>query len=156
MSFIRNRHERLFVARRPVAALFAAVLAIGLLAGCGEDEAAPPAAGEALPTWLESVEPEPGEESAVLRRVEVNYNLQTDGENVRLSVDGTDVTAYADFGREENVGGPGRLVYDFEGNRDVVRLGPGEHTATVELVRLEDLGEQPQVLDTFSWSFTIQ
>ncbi|CAN5817085.1 hypothetical protein BH23ACT12_BH23ACT12_03150 [soil metagenome] len=159
MRFIhrRHRHERTVPARHPLAAAsFAAMIAIALLAGCNADEATTPAAGEALPSWLVSVDPEPNEQSAVLRRIEVNYKLQTDGENVRLSVDGTDVTSYADFGREQNVGGPSSLVYDFEQARELVSLEPGEHTATVDLVRLEDLGEQPQILDTYSWSFTIQ
>ncbi|MEX0789952.1 MAG: hypothetical protein WD178_04170 [Actinomycetota bacterium] len=159
MRLVRNRHRRrrTFAGPRPPAtALLAALLAVGLLAGCGEEAAAPPAADEALPTWLVSVKPEPGEQSAVLRRIEVNYVLQTDGENVRLSVDGTDVTSYADFGREQNVGGPGSLVYDFEQARELVPLEPGEHTATLELVRLENLGEQHEILDTFSWTFTIQ
>lgn len=159
MRLIRssNRYRRTFGGPRPPAALFLAVLlSIVVLAGCGDQEAESPAAGEALPSWLVSVEPEPGEQSAVLRRIEVNYDLQTGGENVRLSVDGTDVTSYADFGREQNVGGPGRLVYDFEQARDLVPLDPGEHTATLDLVELEDLGERPQVKDTFSWTFTIQ
>lgn len=153
----RKRPRRTFPRPGSPAAVFlAALLAIGLLAGCDQQEAAPPTAEGALPSWVVSVKPEPGEQSAVLRRIEVDYVLQTGGENVRLSVDGTDVTSYADFGREQNVGGPGSLVYDFEQARELVPLEPGEHTATLELVELEDLGEQPQILDTFSWSFTVQ
>lgn len=153
----RDRLKSILRTPRPgMAASLAALIAIGLLAGCGGESAAPPAAGDPLPSWLVSVKPEPEEESAALRRIEVDYVLQTDGQNVRLSVDGTDVTSYADFGREQNVGGPGTLVYDFEQGRQLVPLEPGEHTATVELVELEDLGEQPRVLDSYSWSFTIQ
>lgn len=154
----RNRCRRTFAGpRQPAAVFLTALVAIGLLAGCGEQDAPPASVDDpALPSWIVSVEPEPGEQSSVLRRIEVNYVLQTGGENVRLSVDGTDVTSYADFGREQNVGGPGSLFYDFEAGRAIVPMEPGEHTATLDLVELDDLGEQPQILDTFSWSFTIQ
>lgn len=137
--------------------VLALLLALGLaaLAGCGDDELEAASEAPALPEWIVSVEPRPSSESSNFRRVEVNHDVMTDGESVRLFIDGTDVTSYADFGREETLGGPGRLVYDFEQARDFVPLDPGPHTARVERVRLPDPGQQHEVLDTYSWSFTI-
>ncbi len=127
-----------------------------LLTGCGDgDELTVPTAPP-IPSWIVSVEPRPGAESATFRRVEVKHEVLTDGENVRLFIDGTDVTAYSEFGREDTVGGPGLLVYDFEQARDFVPLEPGPHEAKVERVRVPGLGEQLKVLDSYSWSFTIQ
>lgn len=148
-----RRLERCFINRGTALLLFAF-----LLTGCGEngtEGSGQTATVPPLPSWLVRVEPPPGGQG-VFRRVEVNYRVQTGGESVRLSIDGTDVTAYADFGREENVGGAGRLVFDFEQARDLVGLEPGEHTATVSHVRLTGIGDQHEVLDTYSWSFTIQ
>lgn len=137
-------------------ALFVLSALGALLAGCGDgDEAAFPSAPP-TPSWIVGVEPRPGAESSTFRRVEVKHEVLTDGENVRLFIDGTDVTAYAEFGREETVGGPGLLVYDFEQARHFAPLEPGPHTAKVERVRLPGLGEQLRVLDSYSWSFTIQ
>lgn len=141
------------------------LLAVTLLmaivaAACGENGVEAPEAVDtsepALPAWLVSVEPKPGQESAALRRVEVQHRVVTDGENVRLSIDGVDVTSYAEFGREETAVGPGLLVYDFEQARNFLPLDPGEHTARVDRVRLTGIGEEFEVLDSYSWSFTIQ
>jgi hypothetical protein len=141
----------------PTVALAAALCTLAFLGACsGTQRALEARPTIALPEWIVKVEPEPGQETSAVRRVEVHYEVATGGENVRLSIDGTDVTAYADFGREENVGGPGTLVYDFEQGRDFVPIDPGEHTATVSRVRLTGIGEQFEVLDSFSWTFTIQ
>ena len=134
-----------------------ALSALGaLLTGCGDGDELTVPSVPPLPSWIESVEPRPDAESATFRRVEVTHEVLTDGEAVRLFIDGTDVTAYAGFGREDNVGGPGLLVYDFEQARDFVPLRPGPHTAKVERVQLPGPGEQHEVLDSYSWSFTIQ
>lgn len=146
---------RFLRARTP--AVFGLILLLAtLLAACGEDEGDLAATVPPPPSWIVSVEPEPGERSATFRRVEVNHTVTSDGEGVRLSIDGTDVTSYADFGRPDTAGGPGRLVYDFEQARDFLPLEPGEHTATVSHVRLTGIGSQHEVLDSYSWSFTIQ
>ncbi len=127
-----------------------------LLAACAGPTVDDSTTEEAIPPWIVSVEPRPGQESASLRRVEVKHRVQSGGESVRLEIDGTDVTAYSDFGRADNAGGPGRLVYDPESPRVLVPLDPGEHTATLKRVQFTGVGEQHKVLDTFSWSFTIQ
>lgn len=137
-------------------ALGIALLSLTLVSACVDSEETPARASVTLPEWIVRVEPAPGQETSALRRVEVHHTVTTDGQSVRLSIDDTDVTAYADFGREDNVGGPGTLVYEFERARDFVALDPGEHTATVMKVRFTGIGEQYDVLESFSWTFTIQ
>lgn len=142
--------------RHRLSVLLALAVVGAALTGCGDgDELTVPTAPP-RPSWIVSVEPRPNAESATFRRVEVKHEVLDDGENVRLFIDGTDVTAYAEFGREDNIGGPGLLVYDFEQARDFVPLEPGPHTAKVERVRLPNLGEPHKVMDSYSWSFTIQ
>ena len=141
--------------KRPLV-LFVALALAGALAGCADNGSEATAEAPPLPEWIVSVEPRPGSDTSALRRVEVKHDVMTEGESVRLFIDGTDVTSYADFGREETVGGPGLLVYDFEQARDFLPVDPGPHTARVERVRLPQPGQQHEVLDTYSWSFTIQ
>lgn len=65
-------------------------------------------------------------------------------------VDGTDVTAHASETR------PGRLAYDPNRPRAPVALDPGTHEAAVQRVRLDEFGEQHEVLDSFEWKFAVQ
>lgn len=129
---------------------------LALLASCTPEEAAGPGTDGPLPEWIVSVEPQPRERSATLRRVEVVHTVLAEREGVRLSIDRTDVTAYADLGRPEDSGEPARLVYDFEQARDFLPLEPGEHTATARRVRLTGEGSRFEVLDSYRWTFTIQ
>ena len=149
-----------FVTRRAGVALAVALVPAFLLLACGGEEESTSGStsskSEAVPPWIVSVEPRPGQQSATFRRIEVQHRVMTDGESVRLSVDGVDVTAYADFGREGTAGGPGLLVYDFEQARDFVPLDPGEHQATLTRVKLTGVGEKFEVLDDYTWSFSIQ
>ncbi len=141
--------------RAPKRLIFPTVCCL-LLAACAGPTVDDSTTEEAIPPWIVSVEPRPGQDSAPLSRVEVKHRVQSGGESVRLEIDGTDVTAYSDFGRADNTGGPGRLVYDPETPRVLVPLDPGEHEATLKRVQLIDAGERHRVLDTFTWSFTIQ
>lgn len=142
--------------------LLAALLALtGFLAACGgdDDTEAGAEAQEALPTWIVSVRPEPGAENSTLRLVQVQHQVQTGGQSVRLLIDGVDVTNEANFGSEERVTGPGHILFDPdhpEAANAPVDLDPGEHTATVELVELEEIGGSEEVVDSFTWSFSIQ
>lgn len=129
---------------------------VALPAAACSDEGAPGSSQATLPPWLVRVYPEPGDVSAAHPRVEVDHHVTTDGENVRLSIDGVDVTQYAELGREATVGGPGKLVYDPEDANQVVALDPGRHKATVEHVRLTGIGGETRVLDSYSWEFQIQ
>jgi hypothetical protein len=45
---------------------------------------------------------------------------------------------------------------DFEQARDFVPLDPGEHQATLTRVKLTGFGEKFEVLDDYTWSFSIQ
>lgn len=161
MSFRHRRHRCFRPLSLPPAGAWVLLLVSVVLAGCGSGDSGAPAAEptrsvDPLPSWLVRVEPRPGQEASPLRRVEVHHRVLTGGEEVRLSIDGTDVTQYADFGREDRAGGPGLLVYDFEAARDFVPMDPGEHSATVSRVRLTGVGEQYEVIDSFTWSFSIQ
>lgn len=125
-------------------ALMAIVVAVAL-AGCG------PAQSEAtslpttsVPNWVERVYPAPNSTTAVPDAVEVRHRIQAPGDNVRLLVDGVDVTTYATFDA-------GKLRYE-SGSGPVV-LDPGEHTATVERVTQPANGSEFRVLDSYSWTF---
>lgn len=153
--------QRRFKPARPT--LLAALLALtGLFAACGgdDDTGAGAEEQEALPTWIVSVRPEPGAENSTLRLVQVQHQVQPGGQNVRLKVDGVDVTSYAEFGSEERVTGPGHILFDPLNDPQAanapVDLRPGEHTATVELVELEEVGGPERVVDSFTWNFSIQ
>lgn len=133
------------------------MIALGLIGtACGGgSRGASEASPERLPPWLAKVEPAPGDTTSSLRVVEVEHRVLGDGESVRLLIDGVDVTQYADLGGERRISGPGRLLYDPERSNNIVPLRPGEHTATVQRVRLPGLGQQTEVLDSFTWSFSI-
>lgn len=140
---------------RTVLTAVAVVLPL-LFSGCAREELQGATTEKAIPPWIVSVEPAPGKRAEALKRIEVQHRVMTGGESVRLEVDGTDVTSYADFGREDLTGGPGLLVYDAEAASNFVPLDQGEHTATVTRVRLTGIGEQHEVLDSFTWGFTVQ
>jgi hypothetical protein len=153
------------------------VLAVALLLGaCSGDDAAPsadpvtsgaaPIIGEpATPAWLERVHPEPDAQSAAERAVGVDTRTLEPTEELRLVIDGVDVTAQALAGEPSGGAGGGagptfndRLRYD---PRDLtveplVPLAPGEHRATVELRRRPGFGEATTLVDAYTWSFTIQ
>lgn len=134
--------------------LAAAITALLLLAACAEDDAgASASAGSTdLPEWVERVYPAPGQDLATNPDVQVEHDLSAPDEGIRLSIDGVDVTAYADEGR-------GLLVYDPDRSPapQPVELDPGEHTAQVERLAVDPAsGEIEEVLGTFEWSFVIQ
>lgn len=117
-----------------------------LVLGACQDQDAETVAETAaeMPIWLEAVYPEPGATVAVPDAVEVDHTLQRLGEDVRLVVDGVDVTTYAAFDA-------GKIRYE-SGTGPVV-LGTGSHTAEVQLVRLPAFGAEYEVLDSFTWEF---
>jgi hypothetical protein len=140
--------------RRALLPLLSAVL-LTLSAACnptGADAAGDEQVAAALPDWVTRVYPEPGQASAPVRDVQVEHLASEPDEGIRLSIDGTDVTAYAQEGR-------GLLVYDpdRDDSGQPVDLSPGPHTATVELLRLDpETGWIEETVDTFQWEFTIQ
>lgn len=104
----------------------------------GEEDAAQ------MPDWVESVYPEPGATAAVPDAVEVDHTLQRVDEDVRLVIDGVDVTTYATFEA-------GKIRY--ESDAGPVTLGGRTHTAEVQRVELDAFGADYEVLDSFSWDF---
>lgn len=76
--------------------------------------------------------------------VEVDYEIQGTDQDVRLQIDGVDVTVYANVGA-------GELRY--ESGSGPVDLGAREHTASVDLVQIEAGGTEEIVVDSFDWQF---
>lgn len=140
---------------RPHTTLFTAVVtALLLLTACrdGDAGAADAVASADLPDWVERVYPAPGQDLATNPDVQVEHALSAPDEGLRLTIDGVDVTSYAEEGR-------GLLVYDPDRSAapQPVELDPGEHTAQVERLVLDPAsGEIDEVLGTFEWSFVIQ
>lgn len=144
--------------------LLVACLALAL-AGCGggAEDVQQVAQGEATsvadaPDWIEKLYPPPGAETSVTQAVQVNHTAVTPNRQVRLSINGTDVTAYA---IETS---PGLLVYDIDQPDAPIELGPGEHEATVVLWRVQPGVSEGvdsfdpdvrEVLDSFSWTFNV-
>lgn len=118
-------------------ALLSVALA-GVACDGGEEEAT------GMPDWVESVYPEPDATAAVPDAVEVDHTLQRVDEDVRLVVDGVDVTTYSAFEA-------GKIRY--ESGVGPVILGGRTHTAEVQRVELDEFGEEYEVLDSFSWEF---
>lgn len=126
--------------------IFLLVLGIGFLfLGCTDPEnAEAPDVSDRQPDWVETVYPEPGATVAVPDAVEVDHAITSGDEDVRLIVDGTDVTTYA-------VLEAGKLRYE-SGDGPVV-LGDGEHIAEVQRVTLPAEGVDYEVVDSFRWEF---
>lgn len=128
-----------------------AVVLLALVpAGCGEQtpEAETQPAVVEKPEWLVRVYPPPGSEGSAAATVQVRHELPGAKGNLRLMIDGVDVTAYSDVE-------PGRLTYDPELAPEVVELTPGQHTARVERVSLPREGAKHRVLDFYQWRFTL-
>lgn len=149
---------------RRVAAVLAAVLLV--VSGCDdsaqdEDAVDTAQATADLPAWLEAVEPRPGASVGPDNRVAIRYPRTEPPREIRLEIDGVDVTAVADLNQDalENTDltqTVGELVYmpdRLEVGAPVV-LEPGEHSVRAVLVRTE-FGEQSVELDDFSWTFEI-
>jgi len=134
---------------RRLPSLFVAVCAALLLAACGSETADAEAEPAALPDWVERLSPLPGEEVETNVGIQVEHLVSAPDEGLRLRIDGVDVTSYSDEGR-------GLLVYDPGRSQapQPVELGPGEHTAELERVAVDEAsGEIEETLDTFTWTF---
>lgn len=125
------------------------VVPLALLVSACDDEAdevdAVGGAGP-MPAWVEAVYPEPGSTAAVPDAVEVDHDVtEADTDvDIRLLVDGTDVTTYATFDA-------GKIRY--ESGTGPVTLGTGDHTAEIQRVSLPVEGAQYDVIDSFEWEF---
>lgn len=117
----------------------------GLLVGCTDpSDSASERSSDQPPSWVEEVYPEPGATVAIPDAVSVDHEITGPDEDVRLIVDGVDVTTYATFDA-------GVLRYE-SGDGPVV-LGDGEHSAEVQRVTLPAVGADYTVLDSFRWEF---
>lgn len=134
----------------------ALLLVAALLAGCADDDApAEDLAAEepgGLPEWLREVHPPPGAETTGVPEVQVSHEVVGTREDVRLVIDGIDVTQYA---------GPGQGVLSYKPGdgdepRAPVELAPGAHRAVVQRVLRPEFGEPHKVLESFGWQFTVQ
>lgn len=123
-----------------------AVLALFAGAACTTTPVVDEGTPEDPPSWVEDVIPEPGAVATVPDAVEVDHNLTATDEDVRLIVDGVDVTTYAEFDA-------GKLRY--ESGAGPVVLGTGDHTAEVQRVLLPADETDYQVLDTYIWEFRV-
>lgn len=164
---ISPQHTQLHPQRRVprlVGALLALVaLLLGACAGDGAEDIQAVAEGEAAdaadyPEWIEKLYPPPGSETAINQAVQVNHTAVGPNQQVRLTIDGVDVTAYAVDTS------PGLLEYDIDQANAPVDLAPGEHEAVVELLRVTPSVSEGvdsydpdvhEVVDSYRWSFTV-
>jgi hypothetical protein len=116
------------------------VVAALLLAACSSEEttATPPTGTAGLPGWVVSLSPEPGSSSQANTVVEVRHTIDQPGHEVRLILDGVDVTAGA-------LRGDGILTYE--------PLASGPHTARIEHAWLPGAGADLETIDSFTWRF---
>ena len=120
------------------------VVALLMLGAC-DDTADSGGDEEPMPSWVESVYPEPGSTAAVPDAVEVDHELPEGTDiDIRLLVDGIDVTTYATFEA-------GKLRY--ESGEGPVTMAAGDHTAEVQQVTLPTKGDEYTVVDSFQWEF---
>ena len=121
------------------------VLALIAVSGCATTPAADDP-GDQQPPWVESVFPEPGAVVTAADAVEVDHNLTATDNDIRLIIDGVDVTTYAAFDA-------GKLRY--ESGVGPVVLEDGDHTAEVQRVVLAEDETQFEVVDSFEWEFRL-
>lgn len=120
------------------------LLVLALLSAC----ATTPVTGDPAdrPAWVKAVYPEEGAVVAVPDAVEVEHTITSPDEDIRLLVDGVDVTTYA-------VVEAGLLRY--ESGSGPVTLSTGDHNAEVQRVLLPTEGVQFSVVDSYSWEFRV-
>lgn len=139
-------------------AVWALLTIVLLLAGCaGDTDSDAAVTVDEAPEWVTRIYPAPGANTTATRAVQVHYETVGAGREVRLLIDGTDVTTYARAT-------PGLLEYDVDQPASPVELQPGSHTATVELYEVKvgasegaesySASERAKI-DSFSWEFQV-
>ena len=118
-------------------------------AGCADDSDTDgsPQQAEPLPVWIDEITPRANATFSPSSGISVRYDLTEPDTEVRLFVDGVDVTAVSD-------GGPGLLRYE-DNAEGIVRLDAGMHTAEAQLVILPTAGVDTVTVDSYTWSFRI-
>lgn len=142
-----------------VLVLVIAVVAAAGLVACDRSQTQ---ATEPLPDWIEQVRPTPDADTTGNKVVSVDQSVLQPQEQVRLEVDGVDVTDQVRHRplSKGKVGplAPARLQYDPSTVTDpLVKLTPGEHSATAVLLRYPQGFEagHPKTIDRYHWSFRI-
>lgn len=149
--------------RRVLVLLAALALLLPACFGDGADRIKAQANGDDqavadYPEWIEKVYPPPGSETSATQAVQVDHGVVGADQQVRLTIDGTDVTTYA------VATSPGLLEYDIDQAPAPVDLRSGEHTAVAELVRVTPGSSEGVdsfdadvhgVVDSFAWTFTV-
>lgn len=134
---------------RPVMLIVGAILALVGLTACttvGDTEIDADDSGQ-LPSWIDEVRPAPGADISAADGVAVHYRLTDPDHDVRLLIDGVDVTA-------NSVDAAGLLRYTDDGVAIVI-LGVGEHTAEAQLVTHETAGVDAVITDSYLWTFRV-
>ena len=126
-----------------VAALFF-LLAL-VVAACSGGTTDGPVDDTELPTWIDVVTPEPGADATPAQTVSVEFRVTDTDHEVRLLIDGVDVTAGA-------IASPGLLTYTID-DTGIITIGPGDHTAEVQLVTTRAAGIDGVVIDSYEWTF---
>jgi hypothetical protein len=129
----------------PARILCLVVLVLLVAAACSDDDGEGAAGREDFPDWVVDVFPEPNATVAVTDIVEVQHRLVDPEHEIRLLIDGVDVTA-----RSEMID-DGTLRYDAK--TGAVDLGTGRHAAEVQRVLLPVDEIEGRVVDSFTWEF---
>jgi hypothetical protein len=132
---------------RPIPRLLACALALVLVStACHKTHAKAAAAvltAPPIPSWLVTVVPLPGSSDAGVMAVDIRDRL-TPPEYTRLTIDGTDVTAYAHKS-------PGLLHYI--SGEGPVTLRPGDHTIKVDRDILGVGGAPDRLIESYVYAF---
>lgn len=140
----------------------ALALVLPACVGDGADRIKAQANGEAVdydyPEWVDKLYPPPGSQTSATQSVQVDHSAIAADQQVRLIIDGTDVTSYSVATT------PGLLEYDIDQAQSPIELEPGEHTAVVELNRVTPGSgegvdsfdaEVHETIESFTWTFTV-
>lgn len=125
-----------------------AIAALLTLAACSTttDTASTSPGTEPLPTWIDEVTPRPNAAYAPVEGVSVTYRPPGPDQEVRLIIDGVDVTA-------DSLSGTDRLRYDADSG--IVPLDVGTHTAEARLVIVAADGVDTIAVDSYTWTFRL-
>lgn len=130
---------------RLIATVVLATVAVGATA-CSSATETPPPSSDTLPAWIDEVTPRPGAAYAPDSGVSVRYQLPSIDQEVRLIIDGVDVTSVS-------TEGPDLLRYDT--SQGIIDLNTGDHRAEARLVILSADGVETVPVDTYTWTFRL-
>ncbi|MGE0732208.1 MAG: hypothetical protein AB7O92_29085 [Acidimicrobiia bacterium] len=117
-----------------------------------------------MPDWIQRVRPSPDADTSAERAVSVDAVTLDESQELRLIIDGVDVTAQALVSEPSGSAGVDgqpatndQLRYDpRDTSTPLVELAPGDHSATAELRERSEFGAQSVLLDSYTWQFNLQ